>query len=108
MDNLSKYGIVATTATIGHEHTESQYTVCLDCNNHGVGFYNDKECGMCGSLNTYHLNPPCCVEAKIAEAVAAEREACAKIVEENPNPYYDCCTGKAATIRARGEKEKPA
>jgi len=51
-----------------------------------------------------------CVERALRAAIAAEREACAKIVEMHSNPYdghdcyeNDCKPVIAAEIRARGD-----
>lgn len=44
------------------------------------------------------------VEAKIAEALAAETERCAKIAESVGPAWEHCGSQIAAAIRARGEK----
>lgn len=44
------------------------------------------------------------IEPVIAEAVAAEREACARLVESNPTGDYGPMTQLAAAIRARVSK----
>lgn len=73
----------------------------------GGGYWRSKTQAPETEAGGFWAVPEDVVEARIAEAVKAEREACAAVAEGDPDAGLSIkgvCLGLAAAIRARGNK----